>query len=225
MRLIVDTSSVPPEERLGMWSDAAQATFEPMTVRTGVRRPFHGRAWGDELGPLTVSRLAADTSAVARTPALIRASDHERFELAVQLRGRCVVSQGDRSAVLEPGTISSWHSSRPYVVDARTPFELLLVYCPGALLQPHLDRLLRRTALPVPADRGAGRVWAGVLGLGVEGVQDGTLDGAEPDVADAVLSLVRALHRDDGRRASHRRSSTALREAIKATIEERLADP
>src|SRR5690348_11395466 len=205
-----------------MWTDAAQATFEPMTVRAPGRRPFHGRVWRQELGPLTVSRLAADAPAVARTPALIRASDLERFELAVQLRGRCVVGQGDRRAVLEPGTISSWHSSRPYTVDARTPFDLLLVYCPTPLVQPHLDRLLRRTALPIPAERGVGRVLAGLLALLVEGLADGTLAGAEQDVADSVLSLVRALHRDP---SPHPRSSAALRAAIKATIEERLGDP
>jgi AraC-like DNA-binding protein len=226
VRLIVDTASVPPQERLAMWTDAAQATFEPMTVRTPVRRPFHGRVWRHELGPLTVSRLAADTSVVARTPALIRASDLGRFELAVQLRGRCVVGQGDRRAVLEPGTISSWHSSRPYTVDARTPFELLLVYCPDPLVQPHLDHLLRRTAMPIPAERGVGRVLAGLLTLLVEGLESGTLAGAEQDVADSLLSLVRALHREPGRdRHPGRRSSAALREAIKATIEERLGDP
>jgi AraC-like DNA-binding protein len=205
-----------------MWTDAAQATFEPMTVRTPVRGPFHGRVWRHELGPLTVSRLAADTSVVARTPALIRASDLERFEIGVQLRGRCIVRQGDRRAVLEPGTISSWHSSRPYTVDARTPFELLLVYCPDPLVQPHLDHLLRRTALAIPGERGPGRVLAGLLALLVEGLEGGTLTGAEHDVADSVLSLVRAMHRDPSPR---RRSSAALRTAIKATIEERLGDP
>lgn len=210
-----------------MWTDAAQATFEPMTVRTEVRHPFRGRVWRGDIGPLTVSRLAADASVVARTPALIRASDLERFELGVQLRGRCVVTQGDRRAVLEPGTISTWHSSRPYAVDAQTPFELLLVYCPAPLVQPHLDRLLRRTALPVPADRGVGRVLAGLLGLLVEGVEDGTLDGADQDVADSVLGLVRALHRDAGhdRGPAGGRSSAALRAAIRATIEARLGDP
>jgi AraC-like DNA-binding protein len=226
VRLIVDTSSVPPEERLAMWADAAQATFEPMTVRTAVRRPFRGRVWRGELGPLTVSRLAADTSVVSRTDALIRASDVERFEVGIQVRGRCVVSQGDRRAVLEPGTISTWHSSRPYTVDAQTPFELLLVYCPDPLVRPHLDHLVRRTALPVPADRGVGRVLAGLLGPLVDGLEDGTLGGAEQDVADSVLGLVRALHRDAGdvRRAG-RRSSAALREAVRTTIEARLDDP
>jgi AraC-like DNA-binding protein len=209
-----------------MWTDAAQATFEPMTVRTPVRGPFHGRVWRQELGPLTVSRLAADASVVARTPALIRASDAGRFELALQLRGRCVVGQGDRRAVLEPGTISSWHSSRPYTVDARTPFDLLLVYCPDALVRPHLDRLLRCTALPVPAERGVGRVLAGLLALLLEGLESDTLSGAEHDVAESLLSLVRALHRDPGERSArpNARASAALRAAVKATIEERLGD-
>jgi AraC-like DNA-binding protein len=204
-----------------MWREAAQATFEPMTVSARVSRPFHGRVWRHRVGPITVSRLAADSSVVERTAALVRASDLERFELAIGLRGRCVATQDDRSAVLEPGTISSWHSSRPYTIDARTPFEMLLVYCPDALLRPHLDRLGRRTAEPIPGDRGVGRVLLGLLRLLADGLDDAALAGAGHDVAESVLSLVRALHRDAPERP---RSSRALRAAIHATIEERLDD-
>jgi AraC-like DNA-binding protein len=219
LNLIVDTSSVAPDERFSLWSDAAQATFEPMAVTAGVRQAFHGRVWRHRVGPLTVSRLAADTSVVRRTEALVRASDLERFELAVQLRGRCVATQDGRRAVLEPGAISSWHSSRPYTIDARTPFEMLLVYCPDPLLRPHLDRLARRTAEPIAADRGVGRVLLGLLTLLAD---EPGLDDAGHDVAESVLSLVRALHRDAPGRS---RSSAALRAAIQATIEERLGDP
>jgi AraC-like DNA-binding protein len=226
MSLIVDTLSVAPRERFAMWADAAQHTFEPMVVRADDDRPFRGRVWRYDVGPLTVSRLAADRSTVERTPATIRAVDHERFELALQLRGRSVASQEDRAGVLVPGAISSWHSSKPYRIDAETPFELLLVYCPNALLQPHIDRLCRSTALTVPATTGVARMLGDLLSGVLAGLEDGSVDSADLHIADSVLSLIRAVFLDRLNRPDDRlASSTVLRARIKAYIDAHLGDP
>lgn len=226
MSLIVDTLSVAPRERFSMWADAAQHTFEPMVVRAACDRPFRGRVWRYEIGPLTVSRLAADRSVVDRTPATIRAVDRERFELALQLRGRCIAAQGDRAAALTPGTISSWHSSKPYRIDARTPFELLLVYCPNELLRPHLDRFCRKTALTIPTDAGVPRVLADLLEGLLAGLQDESVGPADLNVADSVLSLIRALYLDRLDRTDTRSSPPELlRARIKGYIDAHLGDP
>jgi AraC-like DNA-binding protein len=226
MSLIVDTLSVAPRERFSMWADAAQHTFEPMVVRADRERPFCGRVWRYELGPLTVSRLAADRSVVERTPATIRAVDQERFELALQLRGRCLAAQEDRVGALTPGTISSWHSSRPYRIDAETPFEMLLVYCPNELLTPHIERLCRRTALGIPRSAPVARVLADLLAGLLVGLEDESIGATDLNIADSVLSLIRALYLDRLDRAEGLPASpsAALRGRIKGYIDSHLGD-
>jgi AraC-like DNA-binding protein len=85
-------------------------------------------------------------------------------------------------------------SSRPFTVQASGLHDLLIFSIPRRLLGPHADRLSRWTAVRMPGDRGvAGRV-APFLGSVADGLRDGSI--AEDDVAlaDAVVSLIRALY-------------------------------
>jgi len=147
--VVVDTEVVPPEERFGLWAEESSRVFEPMRVTCTRRHDFRGRATSHALGPLTVFRVTADVSAIHRTPALIAASDPHWLQVSLQVRGHCRVEQDGRSAVVGPGELVTWESSRPYTVQALTPFELLNVYCPEHLLRPHTDDLYALTATPV----------------------------------------------------------------------------
>jgi AraC-like DNA-binding protein len=224
---IVDTTAVPPEERFDLWADTACRVFEPMRVSIRDGRPFEGRIWRHQLGPLPIFRVAADTSCNHRTPATIRASDPEWVQVALAVRGRLAVSQGGRASVLLAGDFASWASSEPYVVNARTPFELLVVYCPQALMRSHADRLRRRTAVAVPGDAGVGRLARGFLSGVVDGLEDGTLsaDGL-PEVAEGMLDLIRAMYGAPvGREEPSGRAPDVLRAQVHAFIDAHLADP
>jgi AraC-like DNA-binding protein len=194
MGVVVDTDTVPPTERFGLWADASRKVFEPLVVTREADRPFTGCVWRYPLGPLTLYRISADASAVRRTPATIRESDPEWIQIALSIRGRCVVTQEDRASLLTNGHLTSWASSRPYVVDARTRFELLVTYYPASLLRPHDERIYDRTALAVSGNQGLPRLLRQLLLDVVDGMEAGTLTDSETDVADSLLSLFRGLY-------------------------------
>jgi AraC-like DNA-binding protein len=217
--VVVDTEAVPPEERFGLWAEESARVFEPMRVTSTRREGFRGRAWAYELGPLTVFRVAADASAIHRTRPLIAASDPHRLQLSVQLRGRCRVEQAGRSTIAEPGDLVTWESSRPYTVEALTPFELLNVFCPEHLLRPHTDSLYALTATRVPS----GSLLRALLTEVARGLEDATLGPGDVAVADSLLALVRGLH---GRPVRGEESPGGLlRARIRRHIAEHLANP
>jgi AraC-like DNA-binding protein len=216
--VVVDTGIVPPEERFGHWAEESARVFEPMRVTSLHRHGFRGRATGHALGPLTVFRVSADASAIHRTPALIAASDPQWLQVSLQLRGRCRVEQDGRSVVVGPGELVTWESSRPYVVDALTPFELLNVYCPEHLLRPHTDRLYAQTATPLPF----GGIVRGLLTEIARGLDDASLGVGDVAVAESLLALVRGMH---ARRARGEDSPAGLlRGQIRSYIAAHLAE-
>ncbi len=219
MGVVVDTEAVPPAERFGLWAEESARVFEPMQVTCARRHGFRGRASAQALGPLTIHRVAADASAIHRTPSLIAASDPQRLQVTLQLSGRCRVEQDGRAVVAGPGDIVTWESSRPYTVEALTPFELLNVYCPEHLLRPHTDQLYGLTATRVPF----GSVVRGLLTEVARGMDDGTIGPGDVAVADAILALVRGMHA--GRPRAEESPAALLRAQVRSHIAAHVADP
>jgi AraC-like DNA-binding protein len=221
--VVVDTEAVPPEERFGLWAEQSARVFEPMRVTSPRRDGFRGRAWSHALGPLTVYRVAADTSAIHRTQSLIAAGDPQRLQLSLQVRGRCVVEQDGRRTEVRPGDVTTWESSRPYTVDALTPFELVNVFCPEHLLRPHTDRLYARTATRIPAREPLGRILGALLGEVVRGLGDGSVGQGDVAIAESVIALVRGMH--DRTAPRQETPAEALRAQVRSHIATHVADP
>jgi AraC-like DNA-binding protein len=219
MSVVVDTQAVPPDERFGLWAHESARVFEPMAVTSEHRHGFRGRATAHELGPLTVFRVTADASAIHRTPGLIAASDPQRLQVSLQIRGRCAVEQDGRRTVVGPGDVTTWESSRPYTVEALTPFELLNLHCPEHLLRPHTDRLYARTATTAPL----GPVVRVLLAEIARGLDDGTLGPGDVAVAESMLALVRGMH--VGPVGIEESPAALLRSRIRRHIADRLGDP
>jgi AraC-like DNA-binding protein len=223
MVVSIDTTAVPPAERFEYWSDASCDAYHPLELQQEFARPFWGRAVGHALGPLTVFRVAADASSITRTPRTIAASDPERLQLLVQVRGRSEVAQDGRRAVLGPGELASCDSSRPYRVHALTPFELVAVIVPKVLLRPHLERTCARTAARI--EHGAGRLAASFFREIADGLEEGRLGELDGSVAESVLDLVLGLYADDPVAPAPRATRTDLLLRIHAFIDANLGDP
>jgi AraC-like DNA-binding protein len=211
---------VPAHERFDLWADETPRVFEPLAVRAAGDAPFEGRVERYPLGPLTVFRLTADASTVTRTPAMIGASDPEWIQIGLLLGGRCVVDQDGRRATLRSGDFASWASSRPYAVDALTRHELLVTYCPAALLRPHTDRLYDRTATAIPGDHGTARLVRRFLLALLEELESGATVPGATDIAEGLVDLFRGLY---GARLDP--PPELLRAQIAAFIDAHLGDP
>lgn len=227
MAVVIDTQVVPPRERFEFWSEMSCDAYHPLELRQDTAGPFWGRASGHTLGPLTVFRIAAQASSISRTPRAIAALDPESLILAVNIRGRFGATQGRRATVVERGEITSYESSHPYVVHAVTPFEIIAVIVPKAVLRPHADRICARTAQRIPAGDGRGRLAARFFEQVADGFDDGSLREDDAGVAEAGLDLVRGLYLDRAEPASAARARTRaeLLHRIQAFIETNLGDP
>jgi AraC-like DNA-binding protein len=224
--VVVDTAVVAPEERFELWAEVSAQVFEPLAVRSP-SHPFGGRLEHHVLGPLGVFHMSAAASSADRTPALIRAGDPELVQLMLQVRGHVEISQGGRSSLVGPGGLISWHSSTPYCIDGRTPFESVMIYLPASLLRPHTDLVCSRTALPIDGESGVGAIVRQYVGGLLAGLRSGAVPrDSTSHLGEGLLDLVRALlsHRDDDAAVAPERSSDVLRAQINEYIDAHLAD-
>jgi AraC-like DNA-binding protein len=218
--VLLDTRTVPVEERFELWASESRRIFEPMVVSSPLTGDFHGRSRSDPLGPLVIHRLAADRSTVRRTRRMIADSDREWLQLALSVRGRCRVIQDGRSMELTPGALGTWQSSSPYEIDAVTPFGLVVAFIPRAMLGAHADRLYRATATPLGGSTGRAGLLRAMLVQIARSLKAGELDTRDADVAESLLRLLRGAPA-----AVPADRAGLLREQVHAHIETHLADP
>ncbi len=224
MGLLIDTATVPPDHRMEAWSDVTARSYHPVGINSLASRPYAGRMARFELGTIWAFLVAADPNTVLRTPRGIAMGDPERLDFYVMRRGRCRVSQEDRSSTIAPGDMTSLDSSRPYVMRAMEPFELISFSLPKMMLRGSADLVCSRTAVRVPADSSLASLMAPFLSGLVDRLDHGEVAEHHDDLSESVFGLLRTLA-TDGSGGATALPSTALRPRIKAFIESHLGDP
>ena len=229
MTVQLDTSEVAPAKRSAFWAAGTARLLGPIGVRSLVERPFSGRILGHHLGPIEVFRVAGDANRVQRTAADVALLDPQRLHLNLLTRGTLLAAQQGRSSRLRAGDITSFDWSRPFVAQATGRFEILAFTVPHAMLGEDAERVRGRTALRLGGDGGLPQV-AGPFFIGIAaGLHDGSIDPEDPDLADAIVGLVRALHgeRQAQMRALPRSVARAdgLLQRIKDHIDQHLREP
>ncbi|GLZ49680.1 AraC family transcriptional regulator [Actinomycetospora sp. NBRC 106375] len=162
-----------------------------------------------QAGALNVSSARTSPIAMERTSALVRRDHVPQVFLAVQVAGTTVVEQDGRQALLRPGDMSFYDSTRPYRIENRGRSEVHYVRIPretlglpGRRLDPMVARRIDATGNPL-----AGAVGSFFTALATSDALD------HPDaarlVAEPGIELVRALlavHVDAVERAPLERS-------------------
>jgi AraC-like DNA-binding protein len=225
MSLIIDTSDVAPSERFDLWAEQASKVFFPMGVQPVDTAPFSGRVDGCRLGPVGMHRLTAGRSTVLRTARTIGDADPETFQLALERRGRSALEQDGRSGTITPGGMFSYQTSRPFVIRNETPFQMLVISFPTALLRPYTDRVCRQTGLRIDS-RLADRLVGPFLRDLDDRISSGSLDEAAEDLGETVVDLVRSVftRRDEVATADLRYSETLL-PRVTSHVYRHLGDP
>lgn len=177
----LSTSVVAPEERLAYWVDMICATFVQLDAFPLAGREFNGDIQVTELGGLRTSDVVADAQHVLRSANQIARSSDAYCLLSLQMEGEATISQDGRSAVLRPGDLSLYDSTRPYTLHFESRFRQYVFQAPRELL---IGRGL-------DTERSTARAVSGVTGIGaiVSPFLRGLRDHAHSVPADAGAAL------------------------------------
>jgi AraC-like DNA-binding protein len=197
MRMVLRAADEPAATRVDYWQHVVDEAFCPLEVKTPDGLDVRDQVRVGHAGAVRVLELAMNKShLVERGDAQIRRLDPEGYTVNVQERGRGMVEQDGRQALLAPGDLALVDSSRPSRWAYRAARNVTLVF-PRALLPLRQDELSRLTGVRIRGDRGIGAL---------------------------VSSLARQLpaHSGDGRAADQARLGTAVLDLITAALATRL---
>jgi AraC-like DNA-binding protein len=135
MKAMLSIDALPAARRAAAWRDAVCNTFVRLECQPDRHAPMHGHIDACVLGDLHVSRVLSSPQHVERTAARAAAADEAFVLLSVQLRGRTVVQQGGAQAVLTPGSLAFYDTTRPYTLNLPEDFEQIVLHLPHAALE------------------------------------------------------------------------------------------
>jgi AraC-like DNA-binding protein len=224
--VIVSTDGVAPAEREGFWRQVLSETFVPMTVGAVPQDRFAGSIRADWIGRLLVARVASTAQQVRRTRREIGRADAAYLQLATMARGVGRVVQDGREAVLGPGDLAVFETTRPFWWSFGGDWEVGVFTLPRGSLALSEAESRHLTARRLDGRAGLTGVVARFLGdLAGHGDQ---LSGSQServlaDVADLVVALLGEGVNDRAVAAGSRQRALLVR--VKDYIDQRLADP
>ena len=227
MTLLIDTAVVPASSRVDFWSEESRNVYHPLDIRTDAKDRFSARMWGEQLASLGVFGIATAANTMSRTPRAIAAGDPECLHLSILVRGRLQGAQDHRAALLAPGDIVSYNTSRPAIFRADEPFEAVIVRIPRETLGTHAARLSGLTAVRVAGATGLPRLAARFFCGVAEGLADGGIARDDANLAERVIDLVHGIYANPVGAGSRTppQSKTELLLHAQAFIEANLARP
>lgn len=140
------------------WHELVSESFVPLHVRSSDPDHFHGRLRSRLLDELSITEVTATSHSVHRTPALIARSDRDYFKLNLQLAGTGLLVQDNREAVLAPGDLAVYDTSRPYSLAFDSNCRTLVLMFPHDALDLPAGSVGKLTATRMAASKGLGRM-------------------------------------------------------------------
>lgn len=202
---------------------AVNDSFVPLQVSSSHPDRFRGVIRGAGIDEVHISDVRATGHVVERTPELIARDDRPYFKVSLMLAGTGLLIQDDREAVLSPGDLAVYDTSRPYSLVFDQDFRTMVVMFPRHLITLPADMVGQLTAVRIAGSEGLGAVVGPYLTQLAANLDQFTgSTGAR--LAHSALDLVttvftRELGLDDALADPHR----ALMQRIRSHIERNLA--
>ncbi|MEU8888944.1 helix-turn-helix domain-containing protein [Streptomyces sp. NPDC048442] len=231
---VVDTTSLPAQDRFDWWCQSVSRGAAPTRVSSEHAADFAGRVGMLSAGPLHATAMGFPTLRSERTPHLIRQSDPETYELTLILDGTMSVTQNRTEALLTGGDFVMWSSSRPYTGLVTGAGEAgprqgqgMVLHLPRTLLPLPEHRIGGLLATRLPAASGIGAVLARHLRALLDEAPR-LEESAAAATGEATLHLVHsflATHLGGPVTLEPETRSAALLARMETFIEQNLADP
>lgn len=158
------------------WQRAVSGSFVPLEVASDEPETFRAQLRGRALENVFFSEIGVSAHQVTRTPELIDRPTDPFYKLTLQLSGTGILVQDGKEAVLGPGDIGLYDTSRPYTLMFDGPMHAVVVMFPHRLLDVDAREVRELTAVRVPGDDGLARAVSPFLREVVRNV--GGLDGS-----------------------------------------------
>lgn len=170
--------------------------------------------------------VTSEDQRATRTPRQIGQASDAWIMLALQTRGPAILRQGGETAVLGPGDMVLYDSTRPYEFQFDAPFRQLVVKLPHARLAPLLPRASAWLGRPVGAGSPMGQVLAAHLATVSNAIGD--VDPAlRPGLIARTIDLIALTFSGTAREFAGAGTTVQAAQVARAKrfIEGRLADP
>lgn len=204
-----------PGDRAEFWVDMISTQFLPVQVDLRDDRLSASRVICATLGDLHFRDAVGGGHLYTRDDAAVRSGDPDTLLVCMPLNGTSILAQDGREAVLSPGDVVLYDSSRPNTVVMEDQFRWQVFAVPKTKLRRSDRELAQITAVALPSASGLSRpVSAFLRGLAAEVPRlEGTPGAAA--LADSAVDLIAALVRSRfGQRWEVSDPDTVLREAI-----------
>lgn len=150
----LDTRRVLGRDRMDFWLDAVCRNILRAAIDPRADTEPEAALESSLFGPLGIRRVAGGAHVYQRRTSDVRVDDPESVLLGIPTRGTSILVQDGREAVLSPGDLVLYDSSRPFTLamDERYHWHVFLL-SKAKLRRPDAE-LSKVTAVPMKAERG-----------------------------------------------------------------------
>lgn len=139
------------------WKILVGNRFVPLSLST-TATTFNGSVRSATFEETCVTEITANAHRVSRLSSQIRPTDVKHLKLSLQLEGSGLVAQDGREAILRPGDVAIYDTSRPYTLEFTEDVRTLVMIFPHHLLGLSPKRIQKLTAIRLRGDVGIGMV-------------------------------------------------------------------
>lgn len=185
------SGTLEPGERFDAWQSAISSAFVPLDADTAEPADFNGHLRAQPLGLVTLNEVGGQAVHVKRNRQSIAASNPGVYKFALQRSGTCLVRQDEQEALLTPGDLVVYDTTRPYDVIAQEPYSIFVVQVPHEHLGISHDQARRLVAQRISGSTGLGALTSSLLTTLSTQLETEEM-APDPRAAAAVLQMVQA---------------------------------
>lgn len=144
-------------ENFAEWKAIMSNRFGRLSLSTWAQQ-FHGEIRSTEIDGAYVTEISASPHEVQRKAQQISAEDPTHLKLSLLLSGSGLMTQDGRTAILQPGDLAVYDTSRPYTFEFTDDVHVMVMVFPHNMLGMPAHITQHVTAVPMPGDSGLGKM-------------------------------------------------------------------
>ncbi|MFP5020735.1 AraC-like ligand-binding domain-containing protein [Pseudonocardia phyllosphaerae] len=192
----IDTTTVAECDRLDFWRETVCDQFVALDVTPSSDSGLvTGRVTAASVADTHLRRIASVPHRFERTPNQVRTADEGYLQVALARRGRTLIVQDGREALIGPGEFALYDSARPFTFVTTDAFEYSVCLHPKSALPLSAPEVEAATAVTFDGRRGVGAMLPPLLSSLDRAIGDDLPAAGQEAVARTIGDLFVALVR------------------------------